>query len=303
MSGAPAGSSKRSPRFAVPRATWMRAFPTSNAILRWRALPFRLNQECLAGGCSRAWERRAGGRGSHPRSRPPQRAPMGGATRPRRRRDRHRGPDRRSHRVAGRNPPAAPGRGDVSRHRHFRRQHRHPGRHRLRTADRGRNQRPARGVDHAAPAGRVRAGRERGGIGVARDADGDALSRCAADRSPESAVARPCRGRGVGDLRPAARRARRGVPPDIRRDRRAARRRAARGAGACPGQGRRPSPAQGSWMAPGVAGGLACSGDRAAADQRVDVLASHERRAPAEPGGGAADGAGSSWRHPRVVPG
>ena len=38
------------------------------------------------------------------------------------------------------------------------------------------------------------------------------------------------------DLRPAARRARRGIPPDIRRDRGAARRRAARVAGACPGQ-------------------------------------------------------------------
>ena len=44
-------------------------------------------------------ERRPGGRGSHPRSRSPQRAPMGGATRPGLGRDRHRGPDRRSHRV------------------------------------------------------------------------------------------------------------------------------------------------------------------------------------------------------------
>ena len=196
---------------------------------------------------------------------------MGGAARRRRGRDRHCRPDRRSHRVCrttsgcGCRPraPITSSRSPAGTSRSW------PVSCSDCCSSAGISGRPA-ACDHAAPACDVRAGRDSGRLGLARDAHGDALSRRAADRSPEPALARPGRGGGRGDLRAAARRARRRIHPDIRSDRGAARRRAARQCAALAAR---------SSVAAGVADGLARGGGRPAADQRVDVLACDECRA------------------------
>ena len=204
------------------------------------------------------------------------------APQPRRRRDRDRRADRRSHRVARRDPRPAAGRRHLPRHRDFRRQHRdsrgpgarHP------DADRGARSRRRNGCHPRSPC--VFAGCDRRPIRLAGHADGGLLPGSEAARSPHGPVAGDGDGcRGHGRFAPS-RHPRSRFHPHVRRDGGAARGRQA-GAGA-------PAEATRAGVAGRLARGVCCRGGRAAAGIGADVFTGDQCRTAAESGRGADDG-------------